>query len=1473
MAIWLFICTHLYAFTPVIDANKWEDWENVDLHNSTGSYNLPYDACKKLWITHDDTCIYIGWEFGGDPWNDGKSAHWMFAIDVNGTSEGNGTDPWCSTTQVGWTNKPDFWITAWIPYGNDAFGGIDLRKWDGTQWKVVGGLRHAESVSGGWAEISISRDTLGVSFGDSIYIICYFRPAENKPGISDANPYDDTCSDYADNSAYITQGFWYHIKDTSKGPLIDGYIYIAKHDWSRADSICSNSNGGSGSFAWDSLYSLFVTWDTQNLYIGVDAHLTTDHANYCLIYIDVDFQQFDSLGWNDRKDLADETGALDAAITGDKPSICPVKGFYADFVLGAKNAGDCNDNTCDTVGLRRLDTSPNMDNFWWINCKVRATPGGDLEAEIPWRNLYPDATEIVPINAKIALFVLIKDATGNGISNATLPEEVFPSTMNSAVSITIDRNGDGIPDIPPDVRNNSKVITRTAGDSSTYDVPEIDGTIFFVSDDDWKKGEFPLLNSITSNWSGDTLDSLFITWDLHDLYIGIKGALTTTNGNALLIYIDKDFGKDKNDSGFVDSSDVKDNTGVLDNAISGSVPETVKVKGFMADYVVGCVNAHDCGYYGLEDSAGLRKIENPTDFAWISKCDLQATPGGDVEIKINWNSIYGKGNGKVDTGAVLALFAIIKNWDGNLTSNQCLPSDNTPSKIDAVFYICIDRDSNGIPDTGVTAYIGDYVWYGGVSDEWEVSSNWNMGKCPDENADVIIPPHRSRYPAVRSKTINKCKNLYIQTKKCTLFINSDTGFFFYGNVLLNDGCIQTYGATDTFRFIAQSCTLKGTGIYVGGGEFRVHSNYFVIDENCSLKIGNLKATSFVFVNPVKLINNGNIVATIIDREITDADLLFKSKGKIYGNGKFKDLSARLSGDSLILFRDVNFDLLTIDQINKYLVLNSHNLKVNVLRLNGKLNFSSPSTLFVAESIRVGGRALLSLSDGAVIKLNGKINLVSSLSKITAYGTEPPLIRGIDENNLCKLELIKGDIDITHLNLDFLDSVAIFIDSLVNIINFNNVYFGKIKNKGIYLKIRIKTNFKDTFDCLTFADTVCSINVYLIGSAVGLAKALGDTLWITNYGGAKAGEDYDKEENGFVIWGNAGNLKWVFPKPFDKYIGNINCSPTKYGNICYIGDEDGKLYAIKILDGDTNWTFQATGPIRGTPTVFDSVIFFGTYSTPAKIYAVKDNGKSYEVLWTYDVNSAIVGAVICDGEKVYFGTADGEIYALNKEDGTPAWTTPYSTNGSICSSPAICNLTDELYIGSDVDTIFKIQTFDGTWLGAVYAEGDVKAPPWIEYFPQSAGDYVPKRIYVGSYGGKFFAMKPINFDTVWTYSVSAPIHSLCWQDFLDSYYIYFLDTSGKLWVIDTLKNPNPYSWTNYPLDIGSPAYSAPVIWGNYIYFGADNGIFYAVNKQTGEIVWKYNTGAKIRSYPVVSVDNNVVIIGSYNGKVYCFYLSQ
>ena len=116
---------------------------------------------------------------------------------------------------------------------------------------------------------------------------------------------------------------------------------------------------------------------------------------------------------------------------------------------------------------------------------------------------------------------------------------------------------------------------------------------------------------------------------------------------------------------------------------------------------------------------------------------------------------------------------------------------------------------------------------------------------------------------------------------------------------------------------------------------------------------------------------------------------------------------------------------------------------------------------------------------------------------------------------------------------------------------------------------------------------------------------------------------------------------------------------------YIGSFDSLLYALDPLTGETQWTFKTNDHIYASVALGQdeagetNAIYLA--STDGLLYALNPAG---ELLWRYDTGDTIRSSPVVgqgsDGEIVYFGAGNGQLYALNAADGTRRWsfdTTP------------------------------------------------------------------------------------------------------------------------------------------------------------------------------------------------------------------------
>ena len=56
---------------------------------------------------------------------------------------------------------------------------------------------------------------------------------------------------------------------------------------------------------------------------------------------------------------------------------------------------------------------------------------------------------------------------------------------------------------------------------------------------------------------------------------------------------------------------------------------------------------------------------------------------------------------------------------------------------------------------------------------------------------------------------------------------------------------------------------------------------------------------------------------------------------------------------------------------------------------------------------------------------------------------------------------------------------------------------------------------------------------------------------------------------------------------------VYSSPAVWRQRIYVGSYSGVFTCLDAATGDVRWTFKANGPISGSPTVMDGVVYFAT----------------------------------------------------------------------------------------------------------------------------------------------------------------------------------------------------------------------------------------------------------------------------------------
>ena len=170
------------------------------------------------------------------------------------------------------------------------------------------------------------------------------------------------------------------------------------------------------------------------------------------------------------------------------------------------------------------------------------------------------------------------------------------------------------------------------------------------------------------------------------------------------------------------------------------------------------------------------------------------------------------------------------------------------------------------------------------------------------------------------------------------------------------------------------------------------------------------------------------------------------------------------------------------------------------------------------------------------------------------------------------------------------------------------------------------------------------------------------------------------------------VKWKF-----KTGGAVYSSPAIVNGVLYIGSNDHFLYAINLGDGSLKWKTETATRITSSPAVVGGSVYLGNYS--GRFYAF--DAETGKLKWKFEtagehrytathIHGSLPAAesmpdpfdfylsspTVWDG-KVYFGSGDGNVYALDAAAGTLAW--KFKTGDVVHASPAIVD--GMLYIGS------------------------------------------------------------------------------------------------------------------------------------------------------------------------------------------------
>jgi outer membrane protein assembly factor BamB len=239
------------------------------------------------------------------------------------------------------------------------------------------------------------------------------------------------------------------------------------------------------------------------------------------------------------------------------------------------------------------------------------------------------------------------------------------------------------------------------------------------------------------------------------------------------------------------------------------------------------------------------------------------------------------------------------------------------------------------------------------------------------------------------------------------------------------------------------------------------------------------------------------------------------------------------------------------------------------------------------------------------------------------------------------------------------------------------------------------------------------------------------LFLTTFAGSLTALD---AATGKVAWRyRSGRCGWASPAlaahvVYETFIGSPECSAHA---------NDGVVAAFDAETGRRLW-LRRIGPTESSPLVSRCVVYVGDWD--GRVWALDaSNGRTR---WVAQLHGAIKGSLALSGTRLFIGTYGGDVVALSARTGRTIWRT--GGHGRIYSSPAVAY--GRVYIGSLDGGVYAFGAGTGHLLWAHATGGYVYASPavWRD------------RILVGSYNHHFYAFDAGTGDVRWRFDANGPI---------------------------------------------------------------------------------------------------------------------
>ena len=201
------------------------------------------------------------------------------------------------------------------------------------------------------------------------------------------------------------------------------------------------------------------------------------------------------------------------------------------------------------------------------------------------------------------------------------------------------------------------------------------------------------------------------------------------------------------------------------------------------------------------------------------------------------------------------------------------------------------------------------------------------------------------------------------------------------------------------------------------------------------------------------------------------------------------------------------------------------------------------------------------------------------------------------------------------------------------------------------------------------------------------------------------------------------------------------SPAEFKTNILVGSYDFKLHCVDAATGRSNWVYETSNYINGSPAIADGQAVFGGCDAVLHIISLADGKQLKEV----EAGAYVAGSVALADGRAYFGHFENQFLCVDLNSGEKVWTFR-DRDFPFFSSPAV--IGDQVLVGGRDKRLHCLNRADGRRVWSFAARGKVDSSPVV------CGD----KVAVGSDDGRLYLVSLKDGHELWSYEVGQPLDS-------------------------------------------------------------------------------------------------------------------